>query len=78
VTYRVTRGDQEVFKTTETSGELKQTGVELTIEGRLPLQTFQPGKYKLEVSVIDQVANQTLTRTEEFSIKAPAQERASN
>jgi GWxTD domain-containing protein len=78
VTYRVTRGDQEVFKTTETSEDLKQRGIELTIEGRLPLQTFQPGKYKLEVSVTDQVANQTLTRTEEFSIKAPAQERASN
>jgi GWxTD domain-containing protein len=78
VTYRVTRGDQEVFKSSETSEQLKQTGIELTLEARLPLQTFQPGKYKLEISVNDQVANQTLTRTEEFSVKAPAQERASN
>jgi GWxTD domain-containing protein len=78
VTYRVTRGDQEVFKSSETSEQLKQTGIELTLEARLPLQTFQPGKYKLEISVNDQVANQTLTRTEEFSVKAPVQERASN
>ncbi len=78
VTYRVTRGDQEVFKASETSEQLKQTGIELTLEARLPLETFQPGKYKLEVSVNDQVANQTLTRTEEFTIKPPVQERASN
>jgi GWxTD domain-containing protein len=78
VTYCVTRGDQEVFKSSETSEQLKQTGIELTLEARLPLQTFQPGKYKLEISVNDQVANQTLTRTEEFSVKAPVQERASN
>jgi hypothetical protein len=41
-----------------------------------PLDSFQPGKYKLEITVNDQVGNQTLTRTAEFTIKPAAQERA--
>jgi hypothetical protein len=76
VQYRVTRGDQEVFKRNENTDQLKQTGDELTLERMLPLDSFQPGKYKLEITVNDQVGNQTLTRTADFTIKPAAQERA--
>ncbi|HET9400722.1 MAG TPA: GWxTD domain-containing protein [Candidatus Acidoferrales bacterium] len=76
VQYRVLRGDQEVFKRNETADQIKQTGDELTVERLLPLSTFQPGKYKIEITVNDQVGNQTLTRTAEFTIKPAAQERA--
>jgi len=76
VQYRVTRGDQEVFKRSENTDQLKQTGDELTLERMLPLDSFQPGKYKLEITVNDQVGNQILTRTADFTIKPAAQERA--
>lgn len=76
VQYRVMRGDQEVFKRSETSEQMKQTGDELTLERLLPLSSFQPGKYKLEITVNDQVANQILTRSADFTIKPGAQERA--
>ena len=33
----------------ETSGEMKQTGDQVTIERLLPLATLAPGKYSLEV-----------------------------
>ncbi len=74
--FRVTHGDQEVFQITETSEQLKQQGNELTIQSLLPLATFAPGKYKVEISINDQIANETITRGAEFTIKAPAESRA--
>jgi GWxTD domain-containing protein len=76
VHFRVTHGDQEVFQTTETSEQLKQFGNELTIQSLLPLTTFAPGKYKLEISITDQVGNETITRVAEFTVKTPAETRA--
>jgi GWxTD domain-containing protein len=76
VHFRVTRGDQEVFQATQTSEQLKQVGNELTIQHLLPLSTFAPGKYKLEISINDQIANSTITRAAEFTIKTPAETRA--
>jgi GWxTD domain-containing protein len=76
VRFRITRGDQEVFNTMETSEEFKQTGDELTIHNLLPLATFAPGKYKLQIIINDQLANQSLTREAEFTVKPPAQTRA--
>jgi GWxTD domain-containing protein len=76
VQFRVTRGDQMLFNTTETSEEFKQTGDELTVQNLLPLSTFGTGKCKLEIIINDKIANQTLTRTGEFNIKPPAQTRA--
>ncbi len=76
VEYRVTRGDQEIFKETETSEKLKETGVELTIERMISLDGMQPGKYKIEVTVKDQLANQTFAQNADFTVKPAAQERA--
>jgi hypothetical protein len=76
VEYRVTRGDQEIFKETETSEKLKETGVELTIERMISLDGMQPGKYKIEITVKDQLANQTFAQNADFTVKPAAQERA--
>jgi GWxTD domain-containing protein len=76
VHFRVTHGDQEVFQTTQTSQQMKQEGNELTIQSLLPLSTFVPGKYKLVISVSDQIGNETIIRGAEFTVKAPAETRA--
>src|SRR5215467_3936728 len=55
----------------ETSGDMKQTGDQITIERLLPLATLAPGKYTLEVSATDALANQTISRTAEFTVKPP-------
>src|SRR5579885_1375099 len=79
VEYVVKKGNQEVFKHTETSAEMKQTGDQVTIERLLPLATFAPGKYTLEVSAKDALSNQSITRTAEFTVKeAPGTKTASN
>jgi GWxTD domain-containing protein len=54
----------------ETSEDLKQTGDQVTIERLLPLATLTPGKYTLEVNATDTLANQTISRTADFTVKA--------
>lgn len=71
VSYRVTKGGQQVWKQDESSEQLHQSGEQITIERNLPLASLAPGDYTLEVYVLDLLANQTITRTANFSVKAP-------
>src|SRR5213082_1117149 len=67
------KGDQPpLMKFKETSGEMKQTGDQVTIERLLPLGTLTPGKYTLEVLATDSLANQTILRTADFTVKPPS------
>jgi len=74
--YTVKRGDEQVMQFKETSTEMKQTGDQVTIERLLPLATLAPGKYTLEVSATDKLAQSTILRTAEFSIKTPVDQKA--
>ncbi len=71
--FTVKKGNEMVpgmqFK--ETSEDLKQTGDQVTIERLLPLATLAPGKYTLEVNATDTLSNQTISRTADFTVKAP-------
>jgi GWxTD domain-containing protein len=69
--YTVKKGDQQVMQFKETSGDMKQTGDQVTIERLLPLQTLEPGKYTLEVNATDTLSNQTISRTAGFTIRNP-------
>jgi GWxTD domain-containing protein len=68
------KGDQVILDTPETSDEFKQFGDQLTIETQITLHQndFAPGKYKLEITVDDKVGNQSLTRSQEFTVKPAA------
>jgi GWxTD domain-containing protein len=70
--YTVKKGGQQVMQFKETSGEMKQTGDQVTIERFLPLATLTPGKYTLEVSATDALSNQTILRTADFTVKPPS------
>ena len=70
--YTVKKGDQQIMQFKETSEEMKQTGEQVTIERLLPLATLTPGKYSLEIVATDSNSNKTVSKTAEFSIKAPA------
>jgi len=74
--YTVKRGDQQVMQFKETSADLKQTGDQVTIERLLPLATLTPGKYTLEVSATDRLAQSTISRSADFSVKAPVDQKA--
>ena len=75
-TYTVRKGDQQIMQFKETSEDMKQTGDQVTIERLLPLATLAPGKYTLEVSATDKLAQATISRSADFSIKNPAEQKA--
>src|SRR6266700_1473474 len=69
--YTVKKGKDQIMQFKETSEEMKQTGDQVTIERLLPLATLAPGKYSLEVNATDTLSRQTISRTAEFTVKAP-------
>src|SRR5437899_11994368 len=69
--YTVKKGNEQIMQFKETSAEMKQTGDQVTIERLLPLATLAPGKYTLEINATDTLSNQTISRTAEFTVKAP-------
>src|SRR6201993_1250542 len=69
--YTVKKGNEQVMQFKETSEEMKQTGEQVTIERLLPLTTLTPGKYSLEVVATDTLSNKTVSKTADFTVKAP-------
>jgi GWxTD domain-containing protein len=69
------KGDQTILDSSQSSEDFKQFADQLTIETQLTLHQsdFPPGKYKLEITIDDKVGNQTLTRSQEFTVKPAAQ-----
>jgi GWxTD domain-containing protein len=74
--YTVKRGDQQIMQFKESSADMKQTGEQVTIERLLPLATLTPGKYTLEVSANDKLAQSTISRSADFTVKAPVEQKA--
>src|SRR5258707_4987741 len=74
--YTVKKGKDQIMQFNETSEEMKQTGDQVTIERLLPLATLAPGKYSLEVNATDTLSNQTISRTADFTVKAPIEIKA--
>jgi GWxTD domain-containing protein len=73
--YTVKKGDQQVMQFKETSADMKQTGDQVTIERLLPLATLPVGKYTLEVNATDMLANVTISRTADFTVKNPVEQK---
>jgi GWxTD domain-containing protein len=71
--YTVKKGAEQVLQFNETSVEMKQTGDQITIERLLPLSTLTPGKYTLEINATDKLSNQSISRTADFTVKAPTE-----
>lgn len=75
VAYRITKDQKEVWRVIETSDHLHQRGEQLTIERLISASFLASGRYTIEVTAIDLLANETVIRTAEFTIEpAPAKE----
>jgi GWxTD domain-containing protein len=72
VAYRITKDGQEVWHTVETPDHLHQGGEQLTIERFLPVSSLAPGRYTIEVTGIDQITNETVIRSSDFTVKPAA------
>jgi GWxTD domain-containing protein len=72
VNVQVFQGDKPVAHLVQTSEQLKQTGEELTLEQTMPLAALPPGKYRLQIDATDAIANQTVSRTTDFTVAQAA------
>jgi len=69
VAYRILKDHKEVWQAVEAPDHFHQGGEQLTIQRYLPVASFSPGRYTIEVIAIDLVTNQTITRTADFTLK---------
>jgi len=67
---QVYQGDQSIAHIVHSSEDLKQTGEQLTVQQVVPINTLAPGKYRLEIKATDALANQTISRTADFTVVA--------
>jgi hypothetical protein len=74
VDIQVFQGDKAVAHVTQTSEDLKQTGEQLTVQQIMQLATMPAGKYRVEVKATDALANQTITRSADFTVN-PAEDK---
>jgi len=72
VDVQVFQGDKQVAHLVQTSEQLKQTGEEITLEQSVPLAAMPPGKYRLQIQATDAIANQTVSRTTDFTVSPAA------
>ncbi len=72
VDFKITQGDKTVSDQVKSGDDIQQTGEEVTIEQMVAPKTLPPGKYKLEIQATDKVANQTISRTADFTVTPPA------
>jgi len=69
--FKVTQGDQTVSHEVKTGEDLKQSGEQITVQQVIAPKTLQPGKYKVAIQATDLVANQTISRTADFTVTPP-------
>src|SRR3984893_5219142 len=67
---QVFQGDQSIAHVVHSSEDLKQTGEQLTVQQVVAINTLVPGKYRLEIKATDALANQTISRTADFTVVA--------
>ncbi len=69
IEYAILRGDQAVFNYAETTTDLNVSGQQLTLEKVMGLGSLEPGNYKLQITVTDNVTQQTIQPSAEFRIR---------
>ena len=72
VDIQVFQGDKPVKHVTQTSEQLHESGEQLTVQESIPAQTLPPGNYRIEIKTTDALANQSISRSAEFKVTAPA------
>ena len=73
VVYRILKNQKEVWHAVETPEHLHQGGEQLTVERFIPVNTLSAGKYTIEVTAIDLLTEQTVSRSAEFTVKAASE-----
>jgi len=72
IDFEIFQGDRSIKHVVQTSEQLHQSGEQMTVQESVPLENLPPGKYRINIKATDAVANQTVSRTSEFSVTPAA------
>jgi GWxTD domain-containing protein len=72
---QVFQGNQSIKHVVQSSEQLHQSGEQMTVQESLPPQTLPPGKYRIEIKTTDAVSNQTISRSTDFTVTPPPNEK---
>jgi GWxTD domain-containing protein len=70
--FKITQAGQTVSDQVKSGEDIQQFGEEITIQQMVAPKTLAPGKYKLEIQATDKVANQTVSRSADFTVTPAA------
>jgi len=70
IEYSLLRGDQSILQLQEQASSLPDASpFQAIVEKLLPLDALEPGKYKLQIKVTDNVTNHTVSPSAEFTVQ---------
>jgi GWxTD domain-containing protein len=73
---KITNAQQQVVgHETKTGEEMQQNGEQVTVQRIVAAKSLPPGKYTIELKATDLLANTTITRTAEFTVTPPANDK---
>jgi len=75
VTFTIKNGDKviEELKGNPFNSEQLFYGLRVVVLGKIPLNAISPGKYKLEIKVVDNISNKSVSTTTDFKVNQPVQ-----
>jgi hypothetical protein len=73
---KITNAQQQVVgRETKTGEEMQQNGEQITVQRVIAPKSLPPGKYTIEIKATDQLANTTITRTADFTVTPPGNDK---
>ncbi len=69
VEYALTRDEKPMWQYAETSAQIENASQQMTLEKVLPLSNLQPGRYKLQVKVTDELGKTSITPSASFTVQ---------
>jgi GWxTD domain-containing protein len=73
ISYLIKAGDNVVVDFEDAKGRTVQftSGQRIVIVGQIPIKNLDPGKYVLEIKIVDRIANKTLVTNADFQVVSP-------
>ena len=69
VEYSLLKGDRTLLQLTENSNQIDGASQQMTLQKLMSLSSLEPGRYKLQVKVTDQISKQSIAPTAMFTVQ---------
>ena len=69
IEYALQKNGQTLFQVTENSDQIKGAYQRMTLEKMIPLESLEPGQYKLQVKVTDRINKRSIAPTATFTVE---------